>query len=92
MVSYLETTLFVRSTDSSVGRGLDSGSQGSYKTNKKTLPGQFKPPVDSVPVRCAHSFAFNSAFISLECYTTGTRSKIFNEIVLKDSHLLNNVT
>ena len=24
--------------------------------------------------------------------TTGTRSKIFNEIVLKDNHLLNNVT
>ena len=23
---------------------------------------------------------------------TGTRSKIFNEIVLKDNHLLNNVT
>ena len=30
--------------------------------------------------------------VGFQVGTTGTRSKIFNEIVLKDNHLLNNVT
>ena len=35
---------------------------------------------------------FHLEKILLKMQTTGTRSKIFNEIELKDNHLLNNVT